>query len=77
MYADENMLYFKEDSGDGVVNCNGMGILNIDLKNFDEDDPDTIVLTRLLAWHIKFEKNKELEKIISEELIPIAWHSNR
>ena len=46
-----------------------MGIRNIDLnninldKNFDEDDPDTIILIRLLAWHIKFDKRKELKKI--------------
>ena len=41
-----------------------MGILNIDLNtisldnNFDEDDPDTIILIRLLAWYIKFKKTK-------------------
>ena len=41
-----------------------MGILNIDINNinlddnFDESDPDTIILTRLLAWHIKFIKRK-------------------
>ena len=45
-----------------------MGIVNTDLNNinldnnFDEDDPDTIILMRLLAWHIKFEKSKELKK---------------
>ena len=45
-----------------------MGILKIDLNNtnldnnFDEDDPDTIILIRLLAWHIKFEKCKALKK---------------
>ena len=43
-----------------------MDILNIDLNNinldnnFDEDDPDTIILIRLLAWHFKFEKHKVL-----------------
>ena len=57
-----------------------MGILKIDLNNtnldnnFDEDDPDTIILIRLLAWHIKFEKCKALKKKISEELMPMAWH---
>ena len=36
-----------------------MDILNIDLNNinldntnYDEDDPDTIIPVRLLAWHI-------------------------
>ena len=54
-----------------------MGILNINLNNinlennFDEDDPDTIVLIRLLAQHVKFEKQKELKKYINKELIKI------
>ena len=60
-----------------------MGILNIDVNiidldnNFDEDDPDTIILIRLLAWHIKFEKRKALKKSITEELMPLAWHPKR
>ena len=45
-----------------------MGILSVNLNNinldnnFDEDDPDTIILIRLLAWHIKFEKRRALKK---------------
>ena len=45
-----------------------MSILNTDLNNinldnnFDEDDLDTIILVRLLTWHIKFEKRKALKK---------------
>ena len=37
--------------------CNEIGILNIDIininldNNFDEDDPDTIILIRLFASH--------------------------
>ena len=44
---------FNEDSVSVVFDCNGMDILNIDLNNinldnnFDEDDPDTIILIRL------------------------------
>ena len=78
LYADENILYFKKNSENVVFSCNEMGILNMDLNNinidnnFDEDDPDAIILIRLLAWHIKFEKCKELRKRISEELMPIA-----
>ena len=51
LYADENILYFNEDPGNAVFNCNEMGILNIDLNdinldnNFDEDDPDTLILS--------------------------------
>ena len=82
-YADNNILYFNEDFGNAVFSCNEMGILNIDINNinldnnFDKDDPDTFILIRLLAWHIKFEKRKELKKKISEELMPIAWHPKR
>ena len=62
LYPDENMLCFNEDSGYIVLTCNETSILNIDLNNinldnnFDEDNPDTIILLRLLAWHIKFDK---------------------
>ena len=83
LYADEIILYFNEDYSSVVFNCNEMGILNIDLNNinldnnFDEDDPDTITLIRLLTWHIKLEKRKELKENISEELMAIAWHPKR
>ena len=45
-----------------------MGILNIDLNNvkldnnFDKDDPDTIILITVSAWHFKFEKRKAIKK---------------
>ena len=60
LYADENIPYFNEDSGNVVYICNEMGILKIDLNiiylvdtNYDEEDPDTIINIRHLAWHIK------------------------
>ena len=46
-------VYFNEDSDNLVLNCNETAILNLDLNNisfddnFDEDDPDTIILVRL------------------------------
>ena len=64
LYADENILYFNEDSGNVVFSFNEMDIFNLDLNNinldnnFDKDDSDTIILIRLLTWHIKFEKHK-------------------
>ena len=72
LYADENILYFNEDSRNVVFNCNGMSILNTNLNNinhedtnYDQDDPDTIIPIRFLVWHIKIEKHKELKKMIS------------
>ena len=45
--------------------CNGTGILSVNLSNsnledtnYDEEDLDTIIFIRLLAWHIKFGKRK-------------------
>ena len=31
-------------------------------NNFDEDDPDTTILIRHLAWCSKFKKRKALQK---------------
>ena len=50
LYADENVFYFNGDSVNDVLFLNEMGILNIVLKNtnldnnFDEDDPDILLL---------------------------------
>ena len=58
LYADDNMHYFNEDSGNVVFSCNEMRILNIDLNNinldnnFNEDDPDVNFLINFLAWYI-------------------------
>ena len=45
-----------------------MGILSVNLNdinfnnNFNEDDPDTVILFRRLALHSKFKKRKALKK---------------
>ena len=64
-YTDENILYFNEDFSNVIFTCTGMGIVYIDLNNinldntnYDEDDPDTIILLRLLTWLIKFQKTQ-------------------
>ena len=61
MYADDGLLFFDEDSGDITFCCDEMGILSVNLnninldKNFDEDDPDTVILIRLLALYSKLQ----------------------
>ena len=57
-----------------------MGILNTDLINidlddtdYDEDDPETFINIRLLAWHIQYEKQKTLKKQLNEEWHPKEW----
>ena len=68
LYADENKLYFNEDSSNVTFSCNGIDILSANLKsiilddtNYEEDDLDTIILIRLLALDVEFEKREELE----------------
>ena len=51
--------------------------INLDDTNYDEDDSDIIIVVRLLAWYIKFEKRNALKKELNEELIPITWHPKR
>ena len=83
LYADETILYFIEDSSNVPFICNGMGILNTGLNNidldtnFEEDDPDAIIIIRLLAWDIKSEKRKPFKKKLNEKLMPAAWHPKR
>ena len=43
----------------GILSVN-LNNINHDDSNYREDDSDTIILIKLLAWNIKFEKHKEL-----------------
>ena len=44
----------------GILDAN---VNNINLDNdFDKDDPNAIVLVRILAWHSKFKNRKALKK---------------
>ena len=83
LYADENILYFNEDSGNVVFNCNGMVILNIDL-NVNVDNNFWwrwfwfyYSYQAFCLVYIKFEKRKEVKRKVSEELTPVAWHPKR
>ena len=56
LYADDNILYFIENSGNALFPCNEMGIvkkdvnnINPDDTNYGKDDPDTIIHIRLSA----------------------------
>ena len=78
-YADDHILYFNEDSGSvrmGILDIN-LNKINLDATFYDEDEPETTILVRLLAWHIKFAKRKALKKELHEELIPIAWNPKK
>ena len=69
-----NILYFNEDSGDALFNYIEIGIVYIGvlIVNIDID-----ILIRLLSWHSKFEKRKELKKELNEELMLVVWHPKK
>ena len=77
------MLYFNELSDNVVFSCNEMGILNINLNNFnldnnfDENDPDTIFLSDFSLGILYLKKTKHIKKELNEELMPVAWHPKR
>ena len=68
LFTQMKICCFNEDSDNIRFSLDKMGIPNKDLDNInldnncDEDDSDTIILIRLLTWHIKFEKRKALKK---------------
>ena len=68
LYADEDILYINEDSGDAGFIYDEMDEVNVNLNNinvdnnFDEEDPNNIIHNRLLPWHTKLGKCKKLKK---------------
>ena len=53
------MSFFSDEIGILSVNCNNV---DLDDGNFDEDDPETIIRVRLMAWYNK-RNVKHLEKV--------------
>ena len=78
--TNEDIFFYNEDFGKIIFVANQRLILAVDPdkiildndNNFDEDDADTIIHVRLLAWRSKFKKRKVFKKKISEELMPIV-----
>ena len=69
LLANDDILFFNEDFAKVTFTASQRHILVVDLNkinldndNFDENDPDTIIHVRLLAWSGKFEKCKALKK---------------
>ena len=61
-----------------------MGIISVDLNkinlddvNFDEDDTETIIHVRIMAWCNRFKQSKAFKKDITKELTSVTWHHTR
>ena len=48
--------------------------ISLDDDNFDDDDPETIIHVRLIAWCNRYEQRKACKKWISKELFSVACH---
>ena len=71
LHADENIIYFNEDSSNVVFSCNEIGILNIDLNNISLDKKlwwrwfwycYSYQTFRLAYLNLKIAKNLEKDK---------------
>ena len=70
LFANNDMRFYDENFDKVEFIANQRHILAVDLdkinihndKNFDENDPDTFIHVRLLAWCNKFKKRKALKK---------------
>ena len=52
--------------------CVDFNNITVDVSNFFEDDPKTIVHVILSAWQNKLKQRKAFKKEISKELMPVA-----
>ena len=50
----------------------GLNNINLDDTNYYEDDPETIIHVRLLAYQTKFQKRKALKREVNEELMLVT-----
>ena len=67
LHANDDILFYNKDLNKVTVIACQKYILAADLEkikldNFYEDDPDTIIHVRLLAWCSNFKKRKTLKK---------------
>ena len=65
LLADDDILFFDEDSGNVIFSSDEMGIFSVDLNNinldnvnFDKDDPKTIIHVRLITWYNRLKQRK-------------------
>ena len=79
LFCNDDIIFVNEDSNFVTYFSDEMGIRSVDLNNinldnanFDEDDLETIIHVRLMAWHNRFKQHKVFKKEIRKELIPIG-----
>ena len=70
----EYVVFFNDDIDYTLILLHYLAIFISFFKlldnNSDEDDPETIVLARLIAWCKRYKQRRACK----EKLMPIAWH---
>ena len=84
LFANYDILFSDEDFGKVRFLGREMGIhsedldnINFDNDDFYEDDSESNIHVRLLAWRNKSEKRKACKRDRSKRLIPVACYSTR
>ena len=69
LFSNNDIIFVNEVSNYVTLFSNEMGILsaglsniNLDDVNFDEDDPETIIHIRRMAWRNRFKQRKAFRK---------------
>ena len=70
LLSNDDIIFSNEDPNSVTLLSDEMGCLSVDRNNinlddvnFDEEDPETIIHDRLLAWCNRFKHEKHLKKI--------------
>ena len=73
------IVFVNEDSDKVTFSSDNMCILSVDLNkinvdnvNFDENDPETIIHVKIMAWRNRFKQHKTFRKGINKEVMPVA-----
>ena len=78
LFADIDILFLDEDSGNVTFSSDEMGILSAGLNNINDDDvnfdeDETTIRVRLMAWRNRLKQYKAFKKDISQRLILLAY----
>ena len=70
LFADVDIHFFDEDSGNFMFSSDEIRILsmdhnniNLDDPNFDKDDLKTNIHSRLMTWHNKLKQRKTFKNL--------------
>ena len=84
IFSSDDIDLVIEDSGNVSFCSDEMGVLSVDLNNinldddnFIEDDPETIIHVKFMAWRNEYKQHNACEKDMSKELMPAVWPSTR